>query len=93
MLTTNLFSLLSFCLHSKNITKINKTIILPCSVWVQNLVSHTKGRMMMVFKNRVLRRISGPKGEEVVGGWRRLHNDELHNLYASPNIIRSRGII
>jgi hypothetical protein len=39
-------------------------------------------------ENRVLRRIFGPKREEVVGGWRRLHNEELHNLYASPNIIR-----
>jgi hypothetical protein len=39
-----------------------------------------------VFKNRVLRRIFGPKREEVARGWRRLHNEELHNLYASPNI-------
>jgi hypothetical protein len=36
----------------------------------------------------VLRRILGPKREEVVGGWRRLHNEELQNLYASPNMIR-----
>jgi hypothetical protein len=41
-----------------------------------------------MFENRALRRISGPKREEVVGGWRRLHNEELHNFYASPNIIR-----
>jgi hypothetical protein len=41
-----------------------------------------------VFGNRVLGRIFGPKGEEVVGCWRRLHNEELHNLYASPNVIR-----
>jgi hypothetical protein len=41
-----------------------------------------------VFENRVLRGIFGPKREEVAGGWRRLHNEELHNLYASPNIIR-----
>jgi hypothetical protein len=38
--------------------------------------------------NRVLRRIFGPKGQKVAGGWRRLHNEELHNLYTSPNIIR-----
>jgi hypothetical protein len=36
----------------------------------------------------VLRRIFGPKREEVVGGWRRLHNEELHNLCTSPNIVR-----
>jgi hypothetical protein len=42
-----------------------------------------------------LRRMSGPKREEVARGWRRLHNEELHNLYASPNIngvIKSRGV-
>jgi hypothetical protein len=41
-----------------------------------------------VFEKRVVRRIFGPKREEVAGGWRSLHNEELHNLYASPNIIR-----
>jgi hypothetical protein len=41
-----------------------------------------------VFENRVLRRIFGPKREEVAGGWRRLHNEERHNLYASSNIIK-----
>jgi hypothetical protein len=41
-----------------------------------------------VFENRVVR-IFGPKWEEVVAGWRRLHNEELHNLYASLNIIRA----
>jgi hypothetical protein len=40
-----------------------------------------------VFHNRVLRRIFGPKREEVVGDWRKLHNEELCNLYTSPNII------
>jgi hypothetical protein len=41
-----------------------------------------------VFGNRVLRRIFRPKKEEVAGGWRGLHDEELHNLYASPDIIR-----
>jgi hypothetical protein len=41
-----------------------------------------------VFENRVLRRIFGPKRDEVTGGWRKLHNEELHNLYSSPSIIR-----
>jgi hypothetical protein len=41
-----------------------------------------------VFENRVLRRISGPKKDEVTGGWRKLHNEELDNLYSPPNIIR-----
>jgi hypothetical protein len=41
-----------------------------------------------VFENRVLRRIFGPKRVEVMGDWRKLHNEELRNLYSSPNIIR-----
>jgi hypothetical protein len=41
-----------------------------------------------VFEYRALRRIFGPKRDEVTGGWRRQHNEELHNLYSSPNIIR-----
>jgi hypothetical protein len=41
-----------------------------------------------VFENRVLRRIFDPKIDEVTGDWRKLHNEELHNLYSSPNIIR-----
>jgi hypothetical protein len=40
------------------------------------------------FENRVLRKIFGPKRDEVTGGWRKLHNEELHNLYCSPSIIR-----
>jgi hypothetical protein len=43
---------------------------------------------LKVFENRVLRRIFGPKREEVIGGWRKLHNERLHNLYSSPSIIR-----
>jgi hypothetical protein len=43
---------------------------------------------MTVFENRVLRRIFEPKMYEVTGEWRKLHSEELHNLYSSPNIIR-----
>jgi hypothetical protein len=41
-----------------------------------------------VFENRVLRRILGHKRDEVTGGWRKLHNEELHSLYSSPSIVR-----
>jgi PAS domain-containing protein len=43
---------------------------------------------LRVFENRVLRRIFGPKRDEVTGEWRKLHSEELHILYSSPNIIR-----
>jgi hypothetical protein len=43
---------------------------------------------LSLFENRVLRRIFGPKRDEVTGEWRRLHNEELFALYSSPNIIR-----
>jgi hypothetical protein len=42
----------------------------------------------MAFENRVLRRIFGPKRDEATGDWRRLHNEELNDLYSSSNIIR-----
>jgi hypothetical protein len=43
---------------------------------------------LRVFENRVLRRIFGPKRDEVTGGWRKLHTEELHDLYYSPSIVR-----
>jgi hypothetical protein len=43
---------------------------------------------LRVFENRVLKRILGPKRDEVTGGWRKLHNEELHGLYSSPSIVR-----
>jgi hypothetical protein len=48
----------------------------------------TRVLVLGVFENRVLRRIFGPKGVEVTGGWRKLHNEELHNLCYSPSIVR-----
>jgi hypothetical protein len=43
--------------------------------------------ILMVFEKRVLRGIFGPKSDEVTGGWRKLHNEELHNFYSFPSII------
>jgi hypothetical protein len=70
--------------------KIYKTIILPvvlygCETWSLSL---RKKHRFRVFENRVLRRIFGPKTDEVTGGWRKLHNEELHGLYSSPGIVR-----
>jgi hypothetical protein len=56
-----------------------------CEIWSVKLREEHRLR---VFENRVLRRIFGPERDEVTGGWRKLHNEELHNLYASPDIIR-----
>jgi hypothetical protein len=69
--------------------RIYKTIILPvvlygCETWSLTLREEHRLR---VFDNRVLKRIFGPKRDEVTGNWRKLHN-ELHNLYSSPSIIR-----
>jgi len=43
---------------------------------------------LKVFENRVLRRILGPKRDEVTGEWRKLHNEELNDLYCSPNVVQ-----
>jgi hypothetical protein len=56
-----------------------------CETWSLAVREEHKLR---VFENRVLRRISGMKRDGVMGGWRKLHNEELHNLYSSPSIIR-----
>ena len=48
-------------------------------------------RRLRVFENRVLRKIVGPKRDEVTGEWRKLHNEELNDLYCSPNIVTVKG--
>jgi len=83
--------LLSSRLLSKNLKiKIYKTIILPvvlygCENW--SLILREE-RKLWVFENMVLRRKFGPRREEVTGEWRRLHNEELNDMYCSPNIVR-----
>jgi hypothetical protein len=83
-------NLLSSSLLSKNVKiKIYRTIMLPvilygCENWSLTLREEHRLR---VFENRVLRRIFGPKRDEVTGEWRRLHNKELYALYSSLNII------
>jgi hypothetical protein len=52
------------------------------------MVSDREEHKLRVSENRVLRRKFGPKRDGVTGGWRKLHNEELHNLYSSPSIIR-----
>jgi hypothetical protein len=93
-------NLLSSRLPSINVKiKIYKNIILPvvlygCETWSLTLRAEHRLR---VFENMVVRRIFGPKKDEIIGIWRKLHNEELRNLYSSPNtsimrIIKSRTI-
>jgi sorting nexin-29 len=83
----NLFS--SHLISKNRKIKIYKTVILPlvlygCETWSLTLGEEHRLR---VFENRMLRKIFGPKREEDES-WRKLHNDELHDLYSSPNIVR-----
>jgi hypothetical protein len=82
---------LSSCLLSRNVkVKTYKTIILPvvlygCETW--SLTLREKHRLRG-FENRIVRRIFGPKRDEVTGEWRKLHSEKIHILYSSPIIIR-----
>ena len=69
--------------------EIHRTVILVfvlygCETWSRTL---REERRLRVFESRVLRRIFGPRRDEVTGEWRKLHNEELNVLYCSPNII------
>jgi len=87
----SLQNLLSSRLLSKNLKiKIYRIIILPvvlygCETWSLTL---REERKLRVYEDMVLRRIFGPRRNEVTGELRRLHNEELNNLYSSPNIVR-----
>jgi len=83
---------LSTSLLSKHLNiKIYRNIILSvifygCETWSLTL---RQERRLRVFENRALRRILGPKRDEVTAEWRKLHNEELNDLYCSPNIVRA----
>jgi hypothetical protein len=84
-------NLLSSRLLPNNVKiRICKAIILPVILYGCEILSLTlrEEHKLRVFENRVLRRIFGPKRNEVLGGWRKLDNEELHDLYSSPSIIR-----
>jgi len=84
-------NLLSSRLLSKNLKiKIYRTIILPVVLYGYETWSLTlrQERKLRVFENMVLRRIFGPRRDEAMGEWRRLHNKELNDLYSSPSIVR-----
>jgi hypothetical protein len=76
---------------SKNVkVRLYKTIIFPvvlCRRETWSLIVREEYKLRAL-ENRVMRRIFGPKRDGVMGGWRKLHNEELHNLYSSPRIIR-----
>ena len=77
-------------LLSKNLKiKIYRTIILPVVLYGCETSSMTlrEERRLRVFENRVLRRVFGPKRDEVSGEWRKLHKEELNDLYSLPNIV------
>jgi hypothetical protein len=71
-------------------SKVRKNIILPVVLYGYETWSLTlrKEHRLRVFENRVMRRIFGPKRDEATGEWRKLHNEELRDLYSSPSIIR-----
>jgi hypothetical protein len=65
--------------------KILPVVLYGCENWSLTL---REERRLRVLENRVLRRIIWPKRDEVKGEWRKLHNEELNDLYSSPNIVR-----
>ena len=60
-------------------------VLYGCETWSLTL---REERRLRVFENRVLRKVFGPKRDEVTGQWRKLHNEELNDLYSLPNIVR-----
>ena len=82
----SLITLFSAKIQSNTFRTITSPVVLyGCETWS---LTFRDERRLRVFENRVLREIFGPRRDEVTGEWRRLHKDELYDLYCSTNVIR-----
>jgi hypothetical protein len=83
-LSVSAWSIFVFFFIPANLRPVVAIVLYGCETWSLTL---REEHMLRVFENRVLRRIFRPKGEELTGEWRKLHNGELNDLYSSPTIV------
>jgi hypothetical protein len=82
---THVVEFINFLRYFVHIQILLPVILYECETWSLTL---REERRLRVFENRVLRRVFGPKGDEVTGEWRKLRNEELNDMYSLPNIVR-----
>jgi len=83
--TKEMHQILKFILFCSSTLIILPVVLYGCETWSLTL---REERRLRVFENRVLRKVFEPKRDEVTGEWRKLHNEELNDLYSLPNIVR-----